>query len=771
MIPTRVLRTCSLALAVTLPSMTAMADLGLEFHMPVLAGLNDPVVEQETLTIQEPEAVTEVTPPGFSSPVTQAASPQDAINAASRNLQSVETDGATWIEIDGQLGVVATGSSSWDPELANPQLRLREQRLAWMTASLNARTAMARFVEGVSVAGQERLADELTTRDTETLSGIESRREGTEEISSTASAVLRGAVLYELDEDASAGRVTVTLVSTPATQGLTQARGSGIAGARNLAHARDIMIAELRSGVVPPTGGRLLETADGTRAWIAFGADTVAPGRTGRLRQVEMENARRTARLRAERAMVAILEGESIAEDDVLDARYEEVMSQTDDLLARTSDTETQRLSEQATESTRRSVASGAVPPGVDSVSLESPDGTWQYVMLVHGIEREPAAAPPARLPGPSVPSGTPQATPSQPSAPAPPRTPTQQPAPPTPPAEMPAPPSAPSAVPPGSAPPAAPQQQGAGNRIVEAAGTGATRELAIKNALLEAVSMVNGTLVNGETIASQKYKDAIEDFNGRANRRTSSDSLSNESIRTTSSGLVSSYAIISEGPLAENAAERAHGDTFAVRIRADVPVFDPSTPRAGGRPTIAVLPLRVAKISLPADEQRISNNRVANYFTAIVNRDLVRDRTFTVLDEKYLRALDSKRAEMLDRIQDGRADNREILKFGRELTADYVLVGTLEDLTFKKWRQYVKLRDVYENRQQLTVDLEMRLINISTGAVEWMDHYSNDWNSVQLAQRRGEDRTLSPTRFAMVKAGEAIEASLMDYIRSRKKD
>ena len=282
---------------------------------------------------------------------------------------------------------------------------------------------------------------------------------------------------------------------------------------------------------------------------------------------------------------------------------------------------------------------------------------------------------------------------------------------------------------------------------------------------------MVNGTLVNGETIASQKYKDAIEDFNGRANRRTSSDSLSNESIRTTSSGLVSSYAIISEGPLAENAAERAHGDTFAVRIRADVPVFDPSTPRAGGRPTIAVLPLRVAKISLPADEQRISNNRVANYFTAIVNRDLVRDRTFTVLDEKYLRALDSKRAEMLDRIQDGRADNREILKFGRELTADYVLVGTLEDLTFKKWRQYVKLRDVYENRQQLTVDLEMRLINISTGAVEWMDHYSNDWNSVQLAQRRGEDRTLSPTRFAMVKAGEAIEASLMDYIRSRKKD
>ena len=139
--------------------------------------------------------------------MTQAATPQDAINAAARNLKRVKTDGAAWIEIDRQIGVVATGSSSWDPKKINPMLRLREQRLAWMNATLKAKAAMAKFIKGASVSGIERMTEELSTRDTETLSRIESRREGIEETSSVASAFVRGAVLYELDEDAEAGRV------------------------------------------------------------------------------------------------------------------------------------------------------------------------------------------------------------------------------------------------------------------------------------------------------------------------------------------------------------------------------------------------------------------------------------------------------------------------------------------------------------------------------------------------------------------------------------
>ena len=109
-----------------------------------------------------------------------------------------------------------------------------------------------------------------------------------------------------------------------------------------------------------------------------------------------------------------------------------------------------------------------------------------------------------------------------------------------------------------------------------------------------------------------------------------------------------------------------------------EIPVFDPENPRPGARATIAVLPLELGRISLPDNERRLTGlvARIADMFTSAITQDLVRDRTFTVLDEKYLGTLDDKRDDIVARVRNGRADMREILKIGRELTADYILVG-----------------------------------------------------------------------------------------------
>ena len=708
---------------------SAMGDIGIEFEIPVLAGMKDGDAEALALQVNDPDGVTQTTPDGFSSPVIKASSAQDAINTAVNNLQATGRNGASWIEIGGEIGIVSMGSAPWDTGRVNPMLRLREQRLAWMEATMYAKSNMARFIEGSSVQSNEKLKKELSTRDTETLSQLKYNHESGEQINSTVSAVLRGAVIYSVSEDVDAGRVSVTLVSTPGSQSLGQVRNSEIIGTRDIQQSLNSLVAEIRSGIVAPTGGRLLENPlNGKRAWIAFGSAVVSPERTGQVRAAELDSARRTARLRAERAMISILKGEAISEDDLLDARYRKIQSSMDDFLAKSSDVTSETLSEQVTESNRKSVANGQLPPNTSSFELESPDGTWQYSILVHGLQSDDFKSDPMSLTkrdgmtqnepaktegftlGPDVESDRP---------------------------------------------------------VIITRGTGPTVNMAIKDALMKAISQVNGTMISGDSISARKYEDAIRDFNGWTDQSTRAETLSTEMIRSISGGLVERYRILEEGSLESSDPAWNQGDRFFARIQSVIPVFDPDNPRPGGKPTIAVLPLSLGHIDLPKGNRGLTGTRIADTLTTSITNDLIEDGRYTVLDEKYLRELDRTRDRITERLRSGSVDFQEFIKIGQELTADYVLVGTIEDLSFRQWQEYLKVRKTYETRQQVGIDVDMRMLNVATGEIIWMKRFEQSWNHLDLMNRSGADRNDHPIQFAVNKASTNIDRSLMNYLNS----
>ena len=592
-----------------------------------------------------------------------------------------------------------------------------------------AKSSMARFIEGSSVRANETLKKELSTRDTQTLSQLEYSHESGEQINSTMSAVLRGAVIYSVSEDVDAGRVSVTLVSTPGSQSLGQARNSEIIGTRDIQQSLNSLVAEIRSGIVAPTGGRLLENPlNGKRAWITFGSAVVSPERTGQLRAAELDSARRTARLRAERAMISILKGEAISEDDLLDARYRKIQSSMDDFLARSSDVTSETLSEQVTESNRKSVANGQLPPNTSSFELESPDGNWQYSILVHGLQSDDFKSDQMSLTKPD------QMTRNENK-----KTEAFTPEP----------------------------DVESGRSVIITRGTGPTVNMAVKDALMKAISQVNGTMISGDSVSTRKYEDAIRDFNGRTDQSTRAEALSTEMIRSISGGLVERYRILEEGSLERSDPEWNQGDRFFARIQSVIPVFDPNTPRPGGRPTIAVLPLSLGHIDLPKGDQRLTGSRIADTLTTSITNDLIEDGRYTVLDEKYLRELDRTRDRITERLRSGKADIQEFIKIGRQLTADYVLVGTIEDLSFRQWQEYLKVRKTYETRQQVGIDVDMRMINVATGEIIWMKRFEQSWNHLDLMNRSGADRNDPPIQFAINKASTTIDRSLMDYLNS----
>ena len=399
-----------------------------------------------------------------------------------------------------------------------------------------------------------------------------------------------------------------------------------------------------------------------------------------------------------------------------------------DDFLAKTSDVKSETLAEQVTESNRKSVANGQLPPNISSFELESPDGSWQYSILVHGLQSDDFKSDAPKLTRPDR-MTLDEASKPKVSTPAP---------------------------------------DADGDRpAIITRGTGPTVNMAIKDALMKAISQVNGTMISGDSISTRKYEDAIRDFNGRTDQSTSSETISGEMIQTTSGGLVERYRILEEGALTSSDPEWNQGDRFFARIQSVIPVFDPDNPRPGGRPTIAVLPLALGQIDLPQGDRRLTGTRIADTLTSSMTADLIEDGRYTVLDEKYLRQLDRTRDRIMERLRSGRADLQEFLKIGRELTADYVLVGTLEDLSFRQWQEYLKVRKTYETRQEVSIDVEMRMINVATGEIGWMKRFEQSWNHLDLMKRSGAERNDSPIQFALDEASGQIDRSLMDYLNS----
>ena len=111
----------------------------------------------------------------------------------------------------------------------------------------------------------------------------------------------------------------------------------------------------------------------------------------------------------------------------------------------------------------------------------------------------------------------------------------------------------------------------------------------------------------------------------------------------------------------------------------------------------------------------------------------------------------------------------KEIIKLGHELTADYLVLGTVENLYNQKRRQRVKIRDSYETMETLNVNIQMQLVNVATGEITWTDHYHRTWDTIQLASRSPEDRSLAPVIYGMNMASGVFQDSLQSYLDSRK--
>jgi len=234
-----------------------------------------PVVQGGPRDVAQPQQV------AVKGKVVSAASAQDAVNAAvAENVKGLKTSdtpemGAKMVTFPSGVGFVATGVATYRT-VENPTLTRITKRKAYVIAFIKAKKNLAEILGGLSNEGKETVREALVNINLPKEEMTNISTESQESLKQVVNMMLKGFVIYEVKDDTSQNTVYVSIASTNKTCGMLARPAPNAIEADSLRNGLDQVIAEVRSGLVPPVGGRIvmMRSTDET-AFVGFGSAVV----------------------------------------------------------------------------------------------------------------------------------------------------------------------------------------------------------------------------------------------------------------------------------------------------------------------------------------------------------------------------------------------------------------------------------------------------------------------------------------------------------------
>ena len=391
-IRSKILSVVFVFMSITVASVPAFALSADDFIPPVQVEAEK---RAELLDVKDAASVTTSNDANLDLDVTTALTLQDAINSVIAKskvgcqlVHQAGTDGITF---------VATGMGTYNANYENVLASRIEQRNAYVTAFMDAKAQMAKTVGELVIRGAttfDRDAEVLST-EKKTITNIE--RDLSEAQCQVVRKVLKGYVTYSISDDGK-GRVYVTIVSTPKTRGRYTRNGTNGIAADNLHDGLDILINEIKNGLVPSVGGRIIEVpGTGETAWVGFGSSIVRKDSEPDI-QAELDiQAERIAEMRAVDALAGIIFGDDTSWEGHADEQtktqvkdYERL--QRYDQSTRAAETEIKEYENRlktmqnilASNERIKSIRKGILPPGIMRQTDIDEDGYFAYGIAVY---------------------------------------------------------------------------------------------------------------------------------------------------------------------------------------------------------------------------------------------------------------------------------------------------------------------------------------------------------------------------------------------------
>jgi len=306
----------------------------------------------------------------------------------------------------------------------------------------------------------------------------------------------------------------------------------------------------------------------------------------------------------------------------------------------------------------------------------------------------------------------------------------------------------------------------------VTVSGIGQSYEEALNNAFAEAISLVNGKNVQTKTIiqvmsggsvpeevAEDEEKggflvDLLSDLNqlqeteetkkkkkDKKKDKKISDKVKysqkylKELIDETKGG-IKSYKII-------NKEINANG-WHLIEVSAEVAFFN--LPKEAMRVRMAAFPFRLYEIEGDYGRfQRLLDQNINDYF--------VQTKKFTMLDRSFIEEVAKEQQIILD----GKAPAIEMAKIGNEISADFILVGSVENFNINEKVTKILSTDQEIRRNEASIYMSYRLIDVATKQI----NYSNTIQyKIQLSQNSEKPDTEIISKISKI-LGEEILFSI----------
>lgn len=313
---------------------SSVYSLTADDFLPPAQAQND-AEKAAALEIKEPNSIKEET--GLDGvKAVSAANIQDAVNSASQKIQLNGGIGAQQIKFPSGFGWVASGVSTYNV-MPNSSATLTQQRLAYQKAFLSAKKNLAEALYGLSTEAKETLLSELDLVENETETLSNSKESHSEHISEAVNGMLRGYVVYNLedkqDEKNKIGTVTVTIVTTPKTMGMTTQVNTDSLTADNINDGLNHVLSEISTGLVAPVGGKTISIpSTGEMAFVGFGSAIIPDNPNAATKAKLSLNAQKMSVMRARSALCGIILGDSVSAKSQLDSSTLELSNQFEQL-------------------------------------------------------------------------------------------------------------------------------------------------------------------------------------------------------------------------------------------------------------------------------------------------------------------------------------------------------------------------------------------------------------------------------------------------------
>ena len=297
--------------------------------------------------------------------------------------------------------------------------------------------------------------------------------------------------------------------------------------------------------------------------------------------------------------------------------------------------------------------------------------------------------------------------------------------------------------------------------RAARCIGVGSDESSAIADALLEAVRR-QGVQIEGDSRTSRRFSEAFEEFEGEVHEKVIASSKSMTSVRTFSTGFVHSYEVVEREVI---------DDLVQVEICANLVEFDPANPRFGLSPTIAVLPWSVGIPGVVVDGVELNVAGFLNDAEDFFEHVLLRSERFMVLDERSEPLVRAYREEIRTRAAAGEVDERELIKIGRALTADFLLIGEVDEISV------VDESASNGASRRVLVNIGARLVGVAENRIIWADSSRLVMSGRDLALARaglnpdrsriddGVEAGLSPADLGLLRACRQLRSSLQRFL------